>query len=104
MIVLTVLAALAFAFIFFGIYQETRLQVKYSELITECENMPEDAKEWREKCDPENRASHKELLFERILSNQSDLREWGRYTSYILLLMLVSGVLRWIWNGRKTGS
>ena len=101
MIVLTVLAALAFALITFGIYQEDVLQGEYSELITECKNMPEDAKEWRERCDPENRASHKEFFFERIINAQSDMKEWGRYTSYILLLMLVSGVLRWIWNGRN---
>jgi hypothetical protein len=97
--VLTSLTAVYGAFFFFiNIVHGDEYLLIASE---ECSEISYPSVEWTDKCDHANDYSTVNVLLTTIGDNAKIASNFFGYTVYILLLMLVSWVLRWIWSGRN---
>jgi hypothetical protein len=104
MVVLAVLACLMAAMAIFYVNVDDRLNVEISEIFNDCEKIKEGTEEWTHKCSYNNNLSDLVLNLDAQVLTHKRLAISAKYTGYILLLMLISGVLRWIWNGRKSNQ
>ena len=100
MIVLAVLAVISTAL---GAYLgdiSTQHGDEYMEISKYCEHLTYDSSKWDERCSM-NYYSDKSMAFNATIVTERRATKLLSYTGGILLLMLVSGVLRWIWKGRN---
>jgi hypothetical protein len=99
-----VLAALvSLTAILFGLelYQNGQHSDELAVIAAECDSMFQGTDDWDDKCNVRNPHSDisRKLNIIDITGNRAV--DFAKYTGYLLLLMLVSGVLRLIWNGRN---
>ena len=103
MIVLTMLACLTGAVAIFYANRNTQQQDEFVVLANECDNVTKGTKEWEDKCSFGG-TSKTSIQLDSMGFTEKRFEDFAKYTGYILFFMLISGVLRWIWNGRNSTS
>lgn len=100
MIALTVLALLVASLGGLQLLQNSRIVDRLGTIEEQCNTMPENTAAWKEKCDYEDPASEIRITLNKANWTRLKGHQYIRYSRYLFLLILVSGLVYWIRNGR----
>jgi hypothetical protein len=100
MIVLAVLALVSGTFTASLFYREEQARKLFYVISKECNNIEEGTEAWKSKCSLDNPYSESNLRLENLMTIEKNYSKSIAYAGYVLLVILGSAALRWIWNGR----